>query len=52
MMIQGSNPGGGKRFFSSPKHVEGLQGPTQPPIRWVLGFFPRSKAARVWCWPL
>jgi hypothetical protein len=26
-------------------------GPTQPPIQWVLGFFPRGKAAEAWSRP-
>jgi len=26
-------------------------GPTQPPIQWVPGFYPRGKAARVWHCP-
>lgn len=31
-----SNLGRGKKLFSSP---EGRKGPTQPPIRWLLGDF-------------
>ena len=26
-------------------------GPTQPPVRWILGPFPRHKAAGAWRWP-
>jgi hypothetical protein len=26
-------------------------GPTQPPIQWVSGLFPESKAAGAWRWP-
>ena len=26
-------------------------GPTQPPVQWVPGHFPRGKVARAWNWP-
>jgi len=26
--------------------------PTQPPIQWVLGFFPRGKAVEAWSSPV
>jgi hypothetical protein len=38
--VQSSNPVKGKRFFCSPKTSRPALGSTQPPIQWVLGFFP------------
>jgi hypothetical protein len=37
-MLWGSNPGSGKRFFSSSK-VRLSLGPTHPSVQWVLRFF-------------
>ena len=41
--VQGLNPGKGKRFLSSSNTSRPTLGPTQPPIRWMLVFFPRVK---------
>jgi len=42
-MIQGSNPGRGKRFFSSPKHADGLWVPPSLPFDGYRGSFPEVK---------
>jgi len=44
-MVRGSNLKWGIDFL----HLSRLAlEPTQPPVQWVLGIFPRSKVARVW----
>jgi hypothetical protein len=40
-----SNPGMDKRFSFLQKPSILAVGPTQPPIQWVLGFFPGGKVA-------
>lgn len=44
-MVQGLNPGKGKRFFSFPEWPAWPVGNTQPLIQWVLRFFAGSTAA-------
>jgi hypothetical protein len=41
--VWGLNPTTGTRFFSSPKCPNWLLRPTQPPVQWVLWFFPGVK---------
>jgi len=45
-MVQGSNPGRAKRFFSSKPSRPPLAA-IQPPIWWLLGSFPEGNAAGV-----
>jgi hypothetical protein len=46
-----SSPGGVKNFHFSISSRP-AQGSTQPPIKWVPGLYPGSKAAGAWSWPL
>ena len=41
--------GGTEFLFSKTSRL--VVGPTQPPIQWVPGLFPGSRAVRVWCCP-
>jgi hypothetical protein len=43
--VRGPNSGRNKTFFSSPKTPTTAQRRTQPPVQWVPGFLPGSKAA-------
>jgi hypothetical protein len=45
------SPERGKFFLLSTSSRPTL-GPTQPPIQWVRGHFPRGKAAGAWSWQL
>jgi hypothetical protein len=45
-MVQGLNPSGNEIFLFSGRSRLALR-KTQPPIQWVTGFFPGSKAGRV-----
>jgi hypothetical protein len=49
--IRGSNPGRGRRFFSSLKPYRPALGPTQTAFQWVPGLLRGGKAAGAWCWP-
>jgi hypothetical protein len=42
---RGSDPGGGRIF---PTRTDRPLGPYQPPIQWVPGLLPGSKAAEAW----
>ena len=48
--IRGSNPGRGKRFFSSTKKVQIGSEASQSHIQWMLAFFPRVKRDGAWSW--
>ena len=48
-IVWGSDPDGGRVFLHP---FTPALGPTQTPIQWVPGPFPRHKAAGVWHWPL
>jgi hypothetical protein len=43
---QGSIPGRGRRFFSTPQHSDQLW-PTQPPIQWVPGALSPGESAEI-----
>jgi len=42
-MVQGSNPGRGSRFFSSPKCPAQLRGPLSLFFKWIRGLLPGGK---------
>jgi hypothetical protein len=46
--VQDLNPGGSKRLYFL-QIVQTTQGLTQPPVQWVSGLSPWSKAAGAWC---
>jgi hypothetical protein len=46
--IRGSNPDGGKIFFTSPKSSRPALGRSQPPTQWVHSSLPWGKAAGTW----
>jgi hypothetical protein len=50
--FQGSIPGRGSEFFSSPSCPERLWGPPSLPSDGYRGFFARGKAVGAWSWPL
>ena len=46
--VRGSNLGGGRDIAHPSRPALGI---TQPPVHWVPGLFPRSKAVGALCWP-